>query len=321
MRIEGTGRNAGATRPGAQTMSACAPGSRGVVMIERILVPTDMTEFSELALRYALLFNERLGSKITLLHADEISWFAAEHPLGYYFENVPETKLALTKSLAEYAAANVPPDVGVITVFEDDTPERAIVATAREIDADLIIMGTHGRHGLQRVLLGSITERVLHTTNIPVISVAPAIFPHDPDLRIRTVLCPVNFTRIARTALEQACAMAESFEAELVLVHVVEGAEPHLFSAVEAEFRTWVSPFIRANTRYKEIVVHGDAAESVLVVADQIDADLIVIGAQHRFFSDTTVVGTTTERITRFARHPVMTVILPPVKAQRAAVA
>jgi nucleotide-binding universal stress UspA family protein len=290
-------------------------------LIERILVPTDMTEFSELALRYALLFNDRLGSKITLLHADEISWYAAEHPLGYYFENVPETKQALKKSLAEYTAGHVPPDVEVTTVFVDDTPERAIVATAGDINADLIIMGTHGRHGLPRVILGSVTERVLHTTKIPVISVAPAIFPRNPDLRIRTVLCPVNFTEIARTALDQACAMAESFDAELVLVHVVEGAEPHLFSAVESEFRNWVSPFIRANTRYKEIVVHGDAAERVLAVSDQIDADLIVIGAQHRFFSDTTVVGTTTERITRFAKHPVMTVILPPAKVRNEAVA
>lgn len=290
-------------------------------LIERILVPTDMTEFSDLALRYALLFNERLGSKITLLHADEISWFAAEHPLGYYFENIPETKLALTKSLAAYAAENVPAKVGATTVFEDDTPARAIVATARDINADLIIMGTHGRHGLERVILGSVTERVLHTTNIPVISVAPANFPSDPDLRIRTILCPVNFTPIARMALEQACAMAESFDAELVLVHVVEGDEPHLFSAVESEFRTWVSPFIRANTRYKEIVVRGDAAERVLTLADQIEADLVVIGAQHRFFSDATVVGTTTERITRFAKHAVMTVILPPEKVRNAAVA
>jgi nucleotide-binding universal stress UspA family protein len=291
------------------------------MMIERILVPTDMTEFSGLALRYALLFNQRHGSKITLLHADEISWFAAEHPLGYYFENLPEMKVALMKSLAEYAVANVPPEVGAATIFEDDTPERAIVATARDINADLIIMGTHGRHGLPRVILGSVTERVLRTTNIPVISVAPAIFPRDPNVRIRTILCPVNFTRIARTALDQACAMAESFDAELVLVHVVEGTEPHLFTGVEAEFRTWVNPFIRANTRYKEIVVHGDAAEQVLNIADQIDADLIVIGAQHRFFSDTTVVGTTTERITRFAKHPVMTVILPATKVRNAAVA
>lgn len=284
-------------------------------LIERILVPTDMTSFSELALRYALLFHKRLGAKITLLHADEISWLAAEHPLGYYFENVPEAKTALTKTLSEYAAAHVPPEVGATTLFEDQAPERAIVDTARDIGADLIIMGTHGRSGLRRALLGSVTERVLHTTNIPVISVAPERFPHDPDVAIKSILCPVNFTAIARLALERACGMAEAFDADLVVMHVVEGTEPRLFSAVETEFKTWVDPLIRANTRYREVVINGsDAAERVLAVADQIGADLIVVGAQHRAFSDTTVVGTTTEMITRFARHAVMTVMRPPTK-------
>jgi len=287
-------------------------------MIDRILVPTDMTSFSQLALRYALLFNERLGSKLTLLHADEISWMAAEHPLGYYFENLPEAKAELAKNLADYAAANMPPEAGAETRFVDDSPDRAIVGTAREIDADLIIMATHGRHGLRRALLGSVTERVLHTTNIPVISVAPAMFPSQPGVGIKTILCPVNFTAIARMALERACAMAEAFDAELVVMHVAEGSEPQLFSGVESEFRNWVDPLIRANTRYREVVVHGnDAAERVLAIAGQIDADLLVVGAQHRFFSDTTVVGTTTERITRFARHAVMTVMRPPTKLRK----
>jgi nucleotide-binding universal stress UspA family protein len=290
----------------------------GAIMIDRILVPTDMTSFSELALRYALLFSKRLGSKLTLLHADEISWMAAEHPLGYYFENLPEAKAALAKNLADYAAAHVPPEVDATTCFVDDSPDRAIVETARDVDANLIIMATHGRHGLRRALLGSVTERVLHTTNIPVISVAPAMFRSDPEIGIKTILCPVNFTAIARTALEQACRMAEAFDADLVVMHVVEGREPQLFGSVENEFRKWVDPRIRGNTRYREIVVHGnDAAEHVLSVADLIDADLLIVGAQHRFFSDTTVVGTTTDRITRFAKHAVMTVMRPPAKLRK----
>ena len=53
-------------------------------LFERILVPTEMDEFGGLALRYALLFNKRLDSRLTLLHAAEISWLANEHPVGYY---------------------------------------------------------------------------------------------------------------------------------------------------------------------------------------------------------------------------------------------
>ena len=60
--------------------------------------------------------------------------------------------------------------------------------------------------------------------------------------------------------------------------------------------------------RYREIITHGEAAQSVLNTAAELDADVIVMGSQHRFFSDESVVGTTTERVTRFSRIPVLTV-------------
>lgn len=284
-------------------------------LFERILVPTDMSAFSDLALRYALQFAERLGSKITLLHAEEISWLAADHPIGYYFENVPEARTALTKQLHEYAESHVPATVPATTLFEDDEPELAIVRIANDIKADLVVMGTHGRRGIRRAILGSVAEYVLRETDVPVITVNSALFAADGTAAIRTVLCPVNFTAIAREALAQASAIAESFEAQLVVMHVCEGSEPQLFSDVQNQFGIWVDPQVRANTRYKEIVVHGHAAEQVLAVADQVDADLVVIGAQHKRFADATVIGTTTEKITRFAKRAVMTVIRKPPAA------
>jgi len=291
-------------------------------LFERILVPTDMSAFSDLALRYALHFNERLGSKITLLHAEEISWLSADHPIGYYFESVPEARTALTKELHEYAATHVPPSTaGATTLFEDEAPELAIVRIARDVKADLIVMGTHGRRGIRRAILGSVAEYVLRETDVPVMTVNPARFATGGTIGIRTVLCPVNFTAIARAALDQASAIAESFGAHLVVMHVCEGGEPQLFSDVQNEFGTWVDPKMRARTQYKEIVVHGHAAEQVLAVADQIDADLLVIGAQHNRFADMTVIGGTTEKITRFAKRAVMTVIRKAHAAQATATA
>jgi nucleotide-binding universal stress UspA family protein len=272
----------------------------------RILVPTDLSAFGDLALRYALLFREKLGAKLTFLYADEISWLAEEHPIGYYFENVSEAKKALLRRLHDYAAKHSP---DVATLFVDDAPETAIVQTARDINADLIIMGTHGRRGIRRAILGSVAEYVLRETDVPVLTVNPSKFRPDAVAGIRTILCPVNFTDVARTALEKASDLAKTFDAQLVVMHVCEGKEPPVSSDVQNEFRAWVNPLVRANTRYSEVVVHGDAAAAVLAVADQIDADLLVIGAKHRRFADTTVAGTTTERITRYAKHAVMTVI------------
>ncbi len=289
-------------------------------LFERILVPTDLSRFGDLALRYAVYFNERLGSRLTLLYAEEISWLAVEHPAGYYYQNVAEARLALTRRLHEYAVSHIPQAAGAATIFEDDAPESAIVRAGLDIDADLIIMGTHGRRGIGRALLGSVTERVLHQTDIPAMTVNPSLLESNAAIDIRTVLCPVNFTDVARTAVAQASAMAESFEAQLVVMHVCEGVEVRLFSNVEEQFGRWIDPAVRARTRYKEVVVHGDAAALVLEVAGQVGADLLVIGAQHKRFAEATVIGTTTERITRFAKQPVMTVIRKAIGAKTPAI-
>ena len=278
---------------------------------ERILVPTDMSDFANQAIRYASLLHDRLGSRITLLYADE-TYFPVdvlEVPLGYYLEQAPETKAKLQEKLREHANEHLP-HAQVETIVVQDAPARAIVHTAREMKADLVIMGTHGRRGWRRALLGSVTETLLHEIDRPVITVTPGILTVDATADIKHIVCPVNFTYIARESLQHASALAEAFGAELIVVYVAEGIEPPQLPEVEAAFGLWVAPAVRGLVSYRLAVVRdGNPAEGVIGVAQDVDADLIVIGAQHKFFSDATVIGTTTQRITRFARCPVMTVV------------
>jgi nucleotide-binding universal stress UspA family protein len=278
---------------------------------ERILVPTDMSDFANQAIRYAALLHERLGSRITLLYADE-TYFPAdvlEIPLGYYLEQAPETKAKLQEKLQEYATAQLP-GAQVETMVVQDAPARAIVNTAREMKADLVVMGTHGRRGWRRALLGSVTETVLHEIDRPVLTVTPGILNAGAPAAIQHVLCPVNFTYIARESLQHASLMAEAFGAELIVVYVAEGIQPPQLPEVESAFSLWVDPAVRGRAHYRlSVVGDGNPAERVLDAAQDAEADLIVLGAQHKFFSDATVIGTTTQRITRFARCPVMTVV------------
>lgn len=275
--------------------------------IQRILVPTDMSPFATLALEYALLLRSKLGSKITLLYAEEFEFLlTAEYPLGHYFDNVASAKRNAEELLHNYAKRQVGDLTGVGTLVDDHSPARAIVQTADDIDADLIIMGTHGRHGLRGTLLGSVTERVLRETARPLMTVIPREETRHHEPRFSKILCPVNFTEIARHALEYACALAQVFGAELTVMTVVETYDG---TSVEKRFSEWVDPLLRDRTHYQQLLVSGDPAPRVLQVADEIAADLIVIGAQHTRFSDATVIGTTTERVTRFAKQPVLTVM------------
>lgn len=278
---------------------------------ERILVPTDMSEFANIALRYAALFHERLGSRLTFLYADEtyLPLDVLEAPIGYYLETAPETKAKMQEKLRAFADEHVP-GAHVETLVVADTPARAIVRTARDTNTDLIVMGSHGRRGWRRAILGSVTENVLHETDRPILTVTPALLKPKEKLAIDRIVCPVNFSYVARESLYHASALAQAFGAELIVIYVAEGIQPPQLPEVEAAFSLWVDPAVRNRVRYRlSVVEHGDPAESVLSAAGYLDADLIVLGAQHKFFSDATVIGTTTQRITRFARCPVLTVV------------
>ena len=285
---------------------------------ERILVPTDMSDFAELALRYALFFNEKLGSHITLMHAESMPLYP-DQPFGYYLENAADARRDAAERLRDYAREKVPASVHVETTVIDDIPARAISDLADSLDADLIIMGTHGRHGLTRALLGSVTERLLRMTSRPVLSVTPRLFETSRGIAFQSILCPVNFTPVARIALEHANLLAEKFGAKITVVYVAEESDALLSLDLQQEFASWLDPLVREKAEYKKVIVHGDAAGRVLDVANHIGADVIVVGAQHKFFADDTVIGATTERVTRFARQPVLTVMRRPVGEPREA--
>ncbi len=130
------------------------------------------------------------------------------------------------------------------------------------------------------------------------------------QISIQHVLCPVNYTEVAFQALEHAVAISKCFGAELLVLHVIESPAADVTDHGEhARLCSWIPDETRARCSLKEIVRRGDAAEQIIEMASSAGCDLIVLGAQHKRFSDTTVIGTTTLRVTRHAPCPVLTVV------------
>ncbi|HEU4730207.1 MAG TPA: universal stress protein [Kofleriaceae bacterium] len=134
-----------------------------------ILVPVDFSPCSERALDYACALGAKLGAKIHVVNA-----------LGTL---LPELSVALTDQMiatlrhnnTEALAKLIEPRRKLVTIGEtrvvDDDPRDAILKAAREVHADLIVIGTHGRRGLSRMLLGSVAEAVLRRASCPVLAV------------------------------------------------------------------------------------------------------------------------------------------------------
>ncbi|HYM61573.1 MAG TPA: universal stress protein [Thermoanaerobaculia bacterium] len=276
---------------------------------KRILVPTDLSDSSRIAIKYARLLAGRLSSSLTLLYADPILYpIDVMGVSSFYVGSTPEQLTSLETEVRAYAAAVLEgTDFDVVVVGGQPIP--IILREARKQSADMIVMATHGLRGWRRTVLGSVTEGVLHGAECPVLSIctAEAVTPPS-DAVVTKILCPVNFSDVARESLRCAARVAELFGAELVIAHVIEEKDAGQEAIDEQRVRRWIEPEIQDKCTFREIVLRGGAAERVLDCVEDIGADLLVIGAQHRMFRDATVIGTTTERLVRFAQCAVLTV-------------
>jgi len=279
--------------------------------LKRILVPTDTSEASRVSLQYARLFADRFGAEIGVLYADPIAFplDAFAGTTAVYVGSTGEDLALLEQEVRAYADRSLggkPYQTSVIT----GQPVPMILRHAAEMSCDLIIMATHGLRGWRRTILGSVTEGVLHGAQCPVLSISRTDrFPRRDEAAITRIVCPVNFTDVARDSLRTAASLAEKFAAELLVIHVIEGEAATDQDNEEQRVRRWIAPEMSPRATYRQVVVHGGAAERILDCVEDAEADLLVIGAQHRILRDTTVIGTTTERIVRFSRAPVLTVV------------
>ena len=140
--------------------------------IRRILVPTDFSETSERALDYALDLAEKMNAAVTVMHAYEIP--IVGFPDGALVatadvaSRIADVSRAALEATAKKRAGRV---AKLATLLRDGVAYEEIRTVADEIDADLIVLGTHGRRGIARALLGSVAENVIRTTQRPVLTI------------------------------------------------------------------------------------------------------------------------------------------------------
>jgi nucleotide-binding universal stress UspA family protein len=275
--------------------------------LSRILAPTDFSDSATGAVEYAKVLARRFGAGITLLHAA---------PPRATFEPLPLTGLSFVEPFADEEAraastldayradllADFPESDGVLVT---GSPVEAIVANSHSAGADLIVMGTHGREGFSRALLGSVAESVIHQSDRPVLTVRPAEDRTRPA-GIARILCPVNYGAVAARAYQHALFLASAFDAELTVLYLEEeGVVDH--AAEMKRLREWVGD-VPLTMRASLLVDHGEAAVQVNDYALRHGIDLIVMGVQHKRRDTVTVIGTTTATLTRHAPCPVLTV-------------
>ena len=294
--------------------------------IEHVLCPIDFSEGSTHALEQAAAVASWYNARLTALHV-----YSPLVPVpGLPVDEAPESELLRAREEATAFVESVLGSGTAVDVFVDvGKPVRSIIERADRLPADLIVMGTHGASGFERLVLGSVTETILRKAACPVLTVPPRAHVTS-RLPFTRVLCAVDFSEWSVAAVELASSLARHSGAALELLHVVEwpweeppaplfADLPREQAAALLEFRRYVTA--SATRRLESLapgetrdrcamttrICHGKPYVEILRVAADTSADLIVLGVHSRKLIDVAMFGSTTNHVVRRAACPVVT--------------
>lgn len=289
----------------------------------RILCPVDFGELSMLALKYAAAGARTFGAELVVLHVvqPDVPPYFTRAQIDILRRQWRSAEARILAYLKTYLRRGLGPglkDLQVRPVVKESSPAAGIVDAIRDEKPDLVVMGTHGRSGVKRFLLGSVTETVIRNAQTPVFVVRQKehdfVDPGDPASvpLLRKLLCPVNSAGTADAGLAVAAALARRFDATLTVLNVIEPGGSKTVAEAKRTMCAWITPGIRAQCAILPQVKRGEAAQEIIRFAAETAQDLIVLPAPARHRLNTQLFGSTTEVVLRNAPTPVLIV---PIRA------
>ena len=279
-------------------------------MFSSILHPTDFSESAKSALRLAAGLAATQGATLHIVQVETL------HGEDTAREDALDTYVATARCLLDKTHANGQVELKASTLRSVLAFEGIMQATT-DHRPDLIVMGTHGRTGFSKLLMGNTAEKVLRHAPCHVLTVkAGTAIPEDGVFR--KLLVPVDFSPCASRGLDGARAARSGDDSVIHLVHVVEPIPPMYYAGhissrfeldldlrdrIEDSIRTW-SGDIPAS---KVVITEGSPAREIVQLAELLRVDLIVMSTKGLSGAEHLLVGSVTERVCRFASVPVLT--------------
>lgn len=258
-----------------------------MVHLTNILVGVDFSPASDRALEYALSLARRYQARVLLAHVittDANVMLAPELMATTHEKGIRAAQEEMGEILISGRLRDVPHE----TVIEDGSLWPTMEALIGKHHIDLVVVGTQGTGGLQKILLGSVAEQIFRQAKCPVLTVGPAVKGEMPrEVEFKNILFATDFGLGAEREAAYAFSFAQENQANLTLLHVVRHAEDYsddglalkkeaivheLAELVPSGAEVWCKPEFRMKL--------GEPVEAILEVAREMKADLIVIGAK-----------------------------------------
>ena len=249
---------------------------------ENILFATDFSPAAARAIPFVKELARHFQSNLVALHTRPPLFNSVTRPMTWATD-VEAEKISEQEHLEELL--NTFAGINTEVLIEEGDIQSRLNDAIQKHNTDLVIIGTHGRTGVAKILLGSVAEEIFRTVACPVLTVGP--HSDTAKANIREILFATDFASEAPAAAAYAVSLAQEFEARLTLLHVVPEPKPgelvSWFDVLESStqmLRKLVPPEAEAWCKSEYFVERGEAAERILDLANVRAVDLIVLGAQ-----------------------------------------
>jgi nucleotide-binding universal stress UspA family protein len=274
-------------------------------LIKKIVIPYDFSETADLSLEHAVFLAKRLRAEIILVHIVETVSFtsAISHAFGGFEKKIETATNEKLEALAREIHMKSGVELNVRT--EVGRIYRKICQVAKEIEADIIIMGTHGASGYQKFSVGTNTSRVVQESPCPVISVQS----HARNLGFKKVVIPIDESHESRQKVPFAVEIARIYGSHIHIVGLINftGADIiRKFKIKVEQVEEYVDQHdLNYDTRYME---GSDLAGMTMKAAEEADADLLVIMTEQEPSITGFLLGTYASKVVNNSKIPVLSV-------------
>ena len=293
----------------------------------KIVCPVDFSHDSDYGVAYAEKFAKLIGAEVHCVHVVDVKSFGGTFESAYVSSGTTDASMQhieehIHKEFDSLMKRFELLHFEAIGHFKHGDPAKEIINLADELDADFIIMATHGRTGLDNLVFGSICEKVVRLSHVPVLSVRPKENWKLADLSLsfERVLCTLDFSDFAKTGIETATALCKKFDATLVLAHAVDSRleypvlEPGVVAGNMDARQRDADDYLKQvaaevdGVTCETHVTTGNPHVAILNLIKEQNIDLVVMTTHgHRGLSHL-LLGSITERIVKRSAAPVLTI-------------
>lgn len=295
------------------------------VSFKRILCTTDLSDYSNQGVSYGITLAREFGAKLYLCHVTNLPPIVIhDAAFAYPSDTLEHIKKDVQRKINEIMEGQ---KVEWEPLIISGPVSEKISELVSELKIDLAIAATHARSGLRRLFLGSVTESLMRTIPCPLLVVNPSDVSFKYHIlqkpEFKNILVGCDFSTDSDSAVHYGLSLAQEFQADLHLVHVIEPAvyrdeitpdgmekevKRHLGQHLMARLQELVPPETYDWCNVKTMCLAGQPYEELTKYASLNAIDLIILGIRGHGLVESMLLGSTTDRVIRHGGNPVLSV-------------